>query len=259
MADGTLASGSAPPASSPTLRAIFRPEDEEGLIRAFLGERAGFFIDVGAAEPEFGSQTFHLEQSGWTGVLVEPRPDQAGKLRGSRRAAVFAVACSSPGNAGRSMPLRLRGGYSSLNETLVISGLEPQGVIEVPIRTLDDILTEVKAPAPIDFVSIDVEGHETEVLDGFDLARWRPRLILVEDHVLNLTLHRHLQARGYKWVRRTGLNGWYVPADDPMEVGWLGRLQFVRKYYLNMPTRWVRDAVRRVRASLGILPPSHGR
>ena len=260
MADGTLVSRTGFKASAPRMRAIFRAEDEEGLIQEFLGVgSSGFFVDVGAAEPEFGSQTFHLEQSGWTGVLVEPRPDQAEKLRRSRRGAVFQVACSSPANAGRSMPLRLRGGYSSLNETLVISGLEPQGMIQVPIRTLDDILIEAKAPVPIDFVSIDVEGHETEVLAGFDLARWRPRLVLVEDHVLNLRLHWHLEARGYKWVRRTGLNGWYVPVDHPMQVGWLGRLQFLRKYYLNTPTRWVRDAVRRMRARLGILPPSHGR
>lgn len=60
-------------------------------------------------------------------------------------------------------------------------------------------------------------------------------------------------------VSRTGLNGWYVLAEHPMQVGWLGRLQFIRKYYLNIPTRWVRDAERRVLTSLGILPRSHGR
>ena len=58
------------------------------------------------------------------------------------------------------------------------------------MRTLDDILEQAEAPMPIDFVSIDVEGHEVEVLSGFDLARWRPRLILVEDHVTNLATHR---------------------------------------------------------------------
>jgi hypothetical protein len=55
------------------------------------------------------------------------------------------------------------------------------------------------------------------------------------------------------------LNGWYVPADDPMQVSWIGWLQFLRKYYLSMPTRRVRDAVRRARAAMGILPPSRGR
>jgi FkbM family methyltransferase len=241
-------------------RAIFPPEQEEALIRDFFrGKPPGYFVDVGAADPEFGSQTFHLEQAGWRGVLVEPRPDLARKLEGTRRAKVVAAACSSRANAGRKMPLRLRGGYSTLNDRLVISGLEAQGAIEVPVRTLDDILMEAQAPSPVDFVSIDVEGHEAEVIDGFDLARWRPRLLLVEDHVLTLDLHRLLQRRGYRWVRRTGLNGWYVPAETAMRIGPVGSLQFLRKYYLDIPTRRVRDAVRRVRARAGVLPPSRGR
>ena len=246
--------------SRTTLRAIFPPEQERQLIHEFFeGMRTPFFVDVGAADPEFGSQTWDLEQAGWSGIVVEPRPDMAQKLRRDRRATVYEVACSSPRNVGRSMTLHLRGGYSSLNDSLVVAGLQPQGTISVAVNTLDAILAEAKAPTPIDFVSIDVEGHEVEVLDGFDLDHWRPRLILIEDHVLDLRLHRLLQKRGYKWVRRTGLNGWYVPADTPMRVGWLGRLQFIRKYYLSMPTRRVRDAVRLVRASTGIWPPSRGR
>ena len=157
------------------------------------------------------------------------------------------------------MQLHLRGGYSSLHESLVIAGLEHQGTVTVSVRTLDDILKDAKAPCPIDFVSIDVEGFEVAVLDGFDLDHWRPRLILIEDHAQDLNLHRALLQRGYKWVRRTGLNAWYVPADHPMQVGWLGRLQFFRKYYLSLPTRRVRDAVRRARAFIGVLPPSRGR
>ncbi len=245
---------------SPDMRAIFPAQEEEDLIRQFFRDRPpGFFVDVGAAEPEFGSQSAHLEQMGWSGILVEPRPEQAERLRRARRAAVYQVACSSPCNAGRTMTLHVRGGYSSLSETLVIAGLEPQGTIDVAVRTLDELLTDAAAPAPIDFVSIDVEGHEPEVLEGFDLARWKPRLILVEDHILTLTLHRALERRGYAWVRRTGLNGWYVPADAATAVGWFGRMQFVRKYYFDIPTRWVRDGWRKVRAAAGILPPSRGR
>lgn len=240
-------------------RAIFPPEQEQALIQEFFGpDRPGFFVDVGAANPQFGSQTWHLEQAGWSGIVIEPRPDMAEQLRRGRQVTVYEVACSSPANVGRMMTLHLRGGYSSLSENLVVAGLQPRGTVEVAIRTLDDLLAQSKAPVPIDFVSIDVEGHEIEVLDGFDLARWRPRLILIEDHVLDLRLHRLLDRRGYKWVRRSGLNGWYIPADGAMQVGWLGRMQFIRKYYASLPTRYIRDAVRRMRAATGIWPPSRG-
>ena len=62
-----------------------------------------------------------------------------------------------------------------------------KGVIQVPVTTLDDILVEGGAPQPLDFLSVDVEGHEIEVLRGFNFARWQPRLILLEDHTTELT------------------------------------------------------------------------
>ncbi len=238
------------------MRAIFGPEHQQRLVTAFFGEGyRGTFVDVGAADVQRNSQTYDLEQAGWSGVLIEPRPDCAEQLRRERRSPVFEVACSSPAKAGTTMTLHLAGGHSSLNDTFVVAGMTSKGEITVAVRTLDDVLTEAGLTAPIDLVSIDVEGHEPEVLAGFDLQRWRPRVLVIEDHVLNLRLHRLLQGRGYKWVQRVDFNGWYVPDDNPMRVSGIGRLQFIRKYYLSLPIRWLRDGLRRLRAWLGIMPP----
>jgi FkbM family methyltransferase len=238
------------------MRAIFGPDHQGRLIAAFFGESfRGVFVDVGAADVQRNSQTYNLEQAGWSGILIEPRPDCAEQLRRERRSPVYQVACSSPARAGTTMMLRLAGGHSSLNDSFVVSGMKSKGEIEVAVRTLDDILIEAGLTAPIDFISIDVEGHEPDVLAGFDLQRWRPRLLVIEDHVLNLRLHRLLQSRRYKWVQRVDFNGWYVPQDNPMHVGGIGHLQFIRKYYLSLPIRWVRDALRRLRAHTGIMPP----
>jgi hypothetical protein len=51
-------------------------------------------------------------------------------------------------------------------------------------------------------------------------------------------------------MRRTGLNGWYVPQDVAPSIGWLGRWQIFRKYYLGLPFRIFRDARRRLRDRL---------
>src|SRR5262249_46658886 len=153
---------------------------------------SGFFVEVGANEPHNGSQSWQFEQAGWNGVLVEPQPDLAENLRQVRRARVFAAACSGPANAGRTMTFHVSGPHSSLNGELAVPGVVAHSTIKVAVRTLDDILHEAAAPSPIDFVSIDVEGHEVEVLRGFDLHHWRPRLILIEDHVTNLGTHRSL-------------------------------------------------------------------
>jgi hypothetical protein len=85
------------------------------------------------------------------------------------------------------------------------------------------------------------------VLRGFDFARWRPRLILLEDHVTSLAKHRFLTAAGYTLIRRTGLNGWYVPREGAPALNWFGRWQILRKYYLALPFRVLRDAKRRLR------------
>jgi FkbM family methyltransferase len=163
-----------------------RTNDEKRMVANFLGDKPGYFVDVGANHPQHGSQSWLLEQAGWSGILIEPQPDLAQRLRAERRAKVFAVACSSPQNAGKTMPFFLAGSGSSLSRATMVPGAIADGTIEVPVRTLDAVLSEAKAPAPVDFLSLDVEGHELDVLRGFSFARWRPRLILLEDHVGNL-------------------------------------------------------------------------
>lgn len=228
--------------------AIFPPEQEEGLVRQFFaGGAPGFFVEVGANEPKTESQSFHLEQEGWTGVLIEPQPDLAAKLRAQRKAVVCEVACSSPERAGTTMRLYVAGAFSSFDPRLAVTGVRPEKAIDVPVRTLDAVLREAGAPHPLDLLSVDVEGHELEVLAGFDFAYWRPRLILLEDHVTSLDKHAYLTRAGYRLIRRTGLNGWYVPRAEAPALDWTGRWQILRKYYLALPFRVLRDAKRRLR------------
>jgi FkbM family methyltransferase len=229
------------------MRTVFPWQVEDRLKAEFFeSQHKGFFVEVGANAPQQGSQSWQFEQAGWTGVLVEPQPELAERLRQMRRAHVVAAACSSPANAGKTMTLHVLGPHSSLNRELAVTGVVAESEIEVPIRTLDDILQEIGAPSPIDFVSIDVEGHEAEVLSGFDLERWRPRLLLLEDHVTALTAHRFVTRSGYCLIRRTGPNGWYVPRTQAPRVGF-GWWPLARKYYFALPIRKLRDRRRRLR------------
>jgi FkbM family methyltransferase len=231
------------------MRAIFSSEMESELKLAFFsGSESGYFVEVGANQPRELSQTFDLEQRGWNGLLVEPQPRLAEELTRQRSAKVFAVACSSRRNSGTRMRLHLAGPHSSFDERLNLADVRPHGVVEVPVRTLDALLIEAGA-TQIDFLSIDVEGHELDVLDGLDLARWSPRLILIEDLLLHLRLHRYLTRNGYRWMRRTGINNWYVPASTPIKLGFDGRWQFFNKHYLGTPSRRARMAWRRYRAA----------
>jgi len=224
------------------------PSDHEmRLIAAFFGNRRGYFVEVGANDPRERSQTWHLEQAGWSGVLIEPQPELTARLRAFRTTKVFAVACSSPQNAGRTLPLHIAGPLSALDRERMAPGAAPENVIQVPVRTLDSVLDEAGAHPEFDFLSIDVEGHEIEVLRGFDIARWHPRLILLEDHVADLSKHRYLKSAGYRIIRRYENNGWYVPPDTADKASLADRWEILRKYYLALPIRWLRNFSRRLR------------
>src|SRR5689334_2098633 len=78
-----------------------KPAIETALVLEFMGNRKeGFFLDVGANDPQNGSQTWVLEQQGWRGILVEPLPELCERLRQARpKSKVFQIACGPPGHA----------------------------------------------------------------------------------------------------------------------------------------------------------------
>ena len=236
-----------PQVTSQVTQPVSPLDPEMQMVAAFFGDTKGYFVEVGANEPRVRSQTWHLEQAGWSGLLIEPQPDLARELRAMRMAKVFAVACSGPEHEGGTLPLHVAGPLSSLDRSGMAPGAAPEAVIEVPIRTLDSVLDEAHAPAHFDFLSIDVEGHEIEVLRGFDIARWQPRLILLEDHVADLSKHNYLRNAGYRIVRRFENNGWYVPDNSTVRMQSGDWWEIVRKYYLALPIRWLRNLSRRVR------------
>lgn len=83
--------------------AMFGPERENELKQVFFGRtRSGYFVEVGANDPVNLSQTWDLEQRGWTGILVEPQPELAAELR-RRSAKVYEAAYSSPRYVGTTM------------------------------------------------------------------------------------------------------------------------------------------------------------
>lgn len=217
------------------------PDDEKALVREFFGQRHdGFFVDVGANHPVIESQTLHLEQLGWRGLLIEPLPAYCAMLRAERTGTVVPCACSSPANHGRKVTIQVAGGHSTLNAVPIALGTRTDETAQVDCRTLDSVLEGHGVATGFEFLSIDIEGHEMEMLAGFSLPRWRPQLVLLEDHVIGLDKHRHMTTQGYELILRTGLDSWYVPTGSGYAMSALGRLQRWRKYWLGLPLRQVR-------------------
>lgn len=195
---------------------------ENLLIREYFNNKInGIFVEVGANEPtHHGSQTWHLEKNlQWTGLLVEPIPHLAEKCREHRsRAKVFECACVGT-NEVQSITLFIPYDLEDTNEIYSRSAIgvniddgrfTQHKEIVVQARTLNSILKEAEIKV-IDLLSIDVEGAELEVLFGTDLEKYSPGLILLEDKHLYLAKHRYLKKNGYRLVKRTRQNCWYVP------------------------------------------------
>lgn len=224
-------------------------EEKELVWKFFDQKRDGVFVEVGANDPVAGSQTWLLEQNGWQGVLVEPQASLCEKLRRARpRSRVFQVACSRPGSEGQAdLILTEYDGNATLNPQRDSHGINYVGAERVQITTLDSVL-QAAGVSHIDFLSLDVEGHEIEVMRGFNFGKFKPLLILIEDGVRDLAKHRFLKHRGYKLVKRTTLNNWYVPKEHPFKMSsWRERLELVRKMYLGLPFRKLRLLARRRR------------
>jgi len=213
---------------------------EQRLVQLFFDEvREGYFVEVGASDPVQYSQTWHLEQRGWRGVLIEPIAELCESLRRNRpRSITVQAACGAPEQRGQ-VEFYVAEGFrrSTLKKNNLSLNVSFVRTDIVELKTLDDILEEIDPPN-IHFVSIDVEGLQLEVLLGFSLQKYRPQLLLVEDHLYNLRTHRYLVQQDYRLVKRTSLNNWYIPRGVPFILSGLWeRLLLWRKVWLGTPFR----------------------
>ena len=227
--------------------------EKELIWKFFSQRRTGVFVEVGANDPVAGSQTWLLEQNGWRGVLVEPQSRHCEKLRQQRKnSQVFQVACSSPEMEGEmDLHLAAQDGTSTLRKQPDTHGIRFVGTERVKVTTLTKVLQSADV-ARIDFLSLDVEGHEIEVMRGLDFEKFPPALILIEDGVRDLRKHNFLKSRGYKLVKRTSINNWYVPRAADFQMSSLSeKIGLWRKMFLALPFRKFRLHLRRRRAAKG--------
>ncbi len=132
--------------------------------------------------------------------------------------------------------LRSTGGHSTLNLSLIDPAARCAQSLEhaaVERRTLDTVSIDISVQR-IDFMSIDIEGHEMEMFAGFTIDRWKPTLIHLEDHVLNHAKHHFMTSHGYQLILRTGINSWCVPVTQSFDLMWASKFERFRKYWLGL-------------------------
>lgn len=195
------------------------------LARAFADHRNGFFIDIGAHHPHEYSVTKLLSERGWSGINVEPNPHLIELFDRERpRDVNLAVAVADRPGWGTFYQVPGSPQLSTLSPDLATRyrcrGYE---VAErtIAITTLAALCQEYARGRTVDFVSIDVEGAEHDVLAGADFTACAPRVLLIESTIpmTNTLVHsawEHLIPDSiYQFVLFDGINRVYVRRDEP--------------------------------------------
>jgi FkbM family methyltransferase len=194
------------------------------LNRVFDSIPQGFYVDVGAFHPAIDSNTYALYRRGWRGIVVEPEATLAGAWRELRPDDVLVqAACGA--STGHTT-------YFTFQSVLQFSTTTPatadlyraQGVPVttrvVPLVSLNDLLARHRPSGDIHCMSIDVEGGERAVLEGLDLQRYRPWVILLESVEPGRPVANHeaweplLLSNDYEFVYFDEVNRFYLAREQ---------------------------------------------
>jgi FkbM family methyltransferase len=191
------------------------------LQRVFAEVESGFYVDVGANHPVTFSVTHHFSSRGWRGINVEPGAIFSVLAEARPRDVNLNVAVSDACGTLPFYECPEADGISRVAGPPTAAAALQAGHVcrEVQTRTLRDIFEE-HTPPIIDFLSIDVEGHERQVLLGNDWTRWRPRVVLLEATLPGTPTpcHHHWEdvilGAGYLFAHFDGVNRYYVRHED---------------------------------------------
>jgi len=181
-----------------------------------LASDRGFYVDVGAFHPRFGSNTYALYRRGWRGINIDARPGSMAQFRRDRPRDTnleFGVGT----NVARSEFFEfVEDELSTLDEerasALIGTGHVLLRKIEIDLRPLANVLTDFHVSPNFELLSVDCEGRDLDVLRSNDWRRFRPKTIIAEcaDGDLHEGLHSPvaelLRLEGYFPVAATRLN-----------------------------------------------------
>ncbi len=194
------------------------------LSLAFAGQPTGTYVDVGAGHPVADNVSFWFYERGWHGIVIEPQPDLAGlysRLR-PRDTVVTGLIGRACGEIDFHMVDRLHG-FSTTVERFAKDARQfgaEYRTVRMPVLTLARLFEE-HGLCDVDFLKIDVEGGEADVLFGGDWRTYRPKVIVIEAVTPGTgepawtEWEPFLLAQGYRFALFDTLNRFYVAQECP--------------------------------------------
>jgi len=186
-------------------------------------------VEVGAARPDYLSIGAHFRKLGWQVLSIEPNPDFCAQHRALGNE-VAQYACSDEDKDNVDFFVVNSNDASYLDGNVSFESFSSLGIkdefaadlqktkvktdvttIQVNVRRLDTILAQHQPPITrVNLLAIDVEGWELSVMRGFDLARFEPEVVILENLFKSATYRRYMRAQGYTRWRRLKPNEIYI-------------------------------------------------
>lgn len=198
---------------------------QDSFVADFFEQKSGgTFVDIGANDGVTFSNTFYLERElGWSGVAVEPLTAAYGKLVGARTCKCIQGCVSDYEGTGQLLEidgeLEMLSGlvdrYSKRHlrrierESAGSGGREAMQIKETPVISFNTIMQELNCKE-IDFLSLDTEGGEFEILASIPFSDVSINVIAVENNDTTPRISRLLSSNGFQMVATAGCDEIYA-------------------------------------------------
>ena len=187
----------------------FSQYGEDIILRnIFSGKKTGFFVDVGAHHPTRFSNTYWFYRKGWRGINIDAAPGSTARFNKKRSGDKNIEAAISNTKETLEFNVLNHAAFSTFSKKLaeehVKEGYWIKDVVQIQTKTLKEVLDEnLSGVEKIDFVNIDVESYDLEVLKSNDWNKYVPEVIVIEDRELSnegSEIVSYLNEKGYNLV-----------------------------------------------------------
>ena len=187
----------------------------------FSQTEPGRYVDVGCNAPIRYSNTFELYLRGWRGINIDANRDLIDECTRVRKEDICIRAAVSDAVREVTFHKAKDDAVSTIDETRLVEwkkhfDFADEDKETLKTQRLTEILDANLAGSNIDLLTIDVEGHDMQVLRGLDFAKYRPKIIIIEMHefreIESSDIYRHLTSIGYELKYFAILNAYFVDA-----------------------------------------------
>ena len=191
---------------------------EDRLINDLISHDVKYYVDVGCNHPFVSSNTISLYMLGWKGLCIDANPVLINQHKRTRINDISLCEVISDREENKKLTIFVNDKLSTISDVLRQKYISTDDKLNESIvlsSTLEKLFYKYNVPEKFGLLSIDVEGHDFEVLRSFNIRQYRPDLIVIEMHDFDMLnpsdseIYNYLTSNGYKLKSYMVPNGFF--------------------------------------------------